>query len=244
MAHVHQDVCTGPEQELVPGRLRGYRWFNYNAKSSLKLGATRFSAHGLPWPIPWQAEMTARCYLDTSRHGWYPQRRCQAPNPDPRHFCGLWGYYRPDLMSRGIAGIDPRPSLGVIEVWGRILLGCRGFRAEKARIIAISYSFSPNSPALKQCEKAGIAVYLNDPHQLYADHPPDDVASLLGAVPTLSKREREHERHLEKFQDTIATILESQLEQIKSLEALGGFDEEVTELRQLVDNLHRIRKGR
>ena len=65
---------------------------------------------------------------------------------------------------------------GVVEASGLVLMGERGFRAERARIVAV---VSRNRRLTAACEQAGVAVYRRrrDPVR---DHPPEDLSALLG----------------------------------------------------------------
>jgi hypothetical protein len=68
---------------------------------------------------------------------------------------------------------------GAIEASGLILMGERGFRAERARITAV---VTRNRRVAAACTRAGIAVYRRR-RDLLRDHPPDDLAALLGDRP-------------------------------------------------------------
>jgi hypothetical protein len=68
---------------------------------------------------------------------------------------------------------------GAIEASGLILMGERGFRAERARITAV---VTRNRRVTAACTRAGIAVYRRR-RELLRDLPPDDPSSLLGERP-------------------------------------------------------------
>jgi hypothetical protein len=68
---------------------------------------------------------------------------------------------------------------GVIEASGLVLMGERGFRAERARIVAV---VSRNRRLAAACEQAGIAVYRRR-RDLVRDCPPEDLSALLGDPP-------------------------------------------------------------
>lgn len=59
--------------------------------------------------------------------------------PAPRHVvepwctCGLYSWRRPDRI-----GSRPDKITGVVEMWGRVLVGEHGFRAEYARVVALA----------------------------------------------------------------------------------------------------------
>jgi hypothetical protein len=60
-----------------------------------------------------------------------------------------------------------------------VLMGERGFRAERARVVAV---VTRNRRLCAACEAAGIAVYRNR-RSLLRDYPPEDVGTLLGERP-------------------------------------------------------------
>jgi hypothetical protein len=65
---------------------------------------------------------------------------------------------------------------GVVEASGLILMGERGFRAERARIVAV---VCRNRRVASACDEAGIAVYRRR-RELLRDYPPEDLTSLIG----------------------------------------------------------------
>jgi hypothetical protein len=168
-----RDDCTGPAVTVVPGRLRGYRWFSYNSRSPLGIGAVRLnqSREGLPW----SHTMKARCYPNKDSHRWYSRSNCQAPNPDEAHWCGLYGWYSPDRIDLVRDLNVERAVLGVVEAWGNVLMGDQGFRAEHVRILALA--FVPEARTIRICRQRGIAVYQED-DALIADWQPDNVGDL------------------------------------------------------------------
>ena len=178
-----QQACTGPEAQLVPGRLQGFRWFNFTSESPLGIGSIMSNGSGRI--VPWQREMTAKCY-NRNRMRWYPSRTCQAPNTARGHECGIYGYHTP-LHSTSVFGLRPtNAAFGVIEASGRILLGDIGFRAEKARLVAVACL--PNTKAESACRQAGIIVY-EKVRDMLGDWPSQDISSLV-AVRSLQEYQR------------------------------------------------------
>lgn len=106
----------GSESLLVPGALRVYRHWRLGTD-----GLLRAVSQGIEWPP--DKEFVARCL------GTRPQ-----PHSVPRQGCGcgVWAYYDPEEM--GNQGFI----FGAIEVTGRVLLGEKGVRAEKAKILALA----------------------------------------------------------------------------------------------------------
>jgi hypothetical protein len=64
---------------------------------------------------------------------------------------------------------------GVVEATGLVLMGDRGFRAARARIIAV---VTRNRRLAAACAAAGVTVYRRRRH-LLRDHPPEDLSGLL-----------------------------------------------------------------
>jgi hypothetical protein len=61
-------------------------------------------------------------------------RASQHKTPVPECTCGIYGWYTPEAALYEHTG----DVVGVIEVSGRVLLGTTGFRAERAKIVAIT----------------------------------------------------------------------------------------------------------
>ncbi len=63
-----------------------------------------------------------------------------------RDGCGFWAYWSlAELAGHGSSGSQGRPVLGIIEGYGRVLLGERGFRSQRAKIIALAPAFTVRS---------------------------------------------------------------------------------------------------
>ncbi len=113
--------------EMVAATLRGYRSWNFFAMSSTlpedleepKLRVGALSHHGY-WA---NSEITARCGSHTGHQA-----------PDTQCGCGLYGWYDPFWVAKMHVGT----TMGVVEFSGKILMGTKGFRAEKARVVAIA----------------------------------------------------------------------------------------------------------
>jgi len=116
------------------------------AGSVIGIRAWRGDGHQL-WPVavqgsaPWQpGENLSRCYVGQSM----PGDRCSNPfcqlcNPEQRHrfeascTCGFYAVFHPRHVPQGPA----YRVNGVIEGYGRVVLGPGGFRASKARVLAL-----------------------------------------------------------------------------------------------------------
>jgi hypothetical protein len=146
---------SGKEVPLVPGGLRGYREWTVTADG---LRAVNF---GYIWG---PGVNVARCMGRWITPG--PPMRHEAP--DAGCACGLYARY--ELVGCSLN------ATGVIEASGRVILGTRGFRAEKAKIVALCieddvYKHPPWDPSIQ--------VFDRIPDMLEA-FPPQDVSELIG----------------------------------------------------------------
>jgi hypothetical protein len=71
-------------------------------------------------------------------------RASQHKTPVPECTCGIYGWYTPEAALYEHTG----DVVGVVEVSGRVLLGTTGFRAERAKIIAIT--MNPRSATVEK----------------------------------------------------------------------------------------------
>jgi hypothetical protein len=146
------------QEALVPGTLRGYRTWR------LTLGGHLVST---AMESLWDDGVNeATCFSPLEHPGVaVPDARCQ---------CGFYGWYAPD-DSR----IVPSDVFGVIEASGRIILGTHGFRAERARPVAVvAMRGWVTRDALVQLHARGVEVYFSRTTLLRA-YPPDDVSGLV-----------------------------------------------------------------
>lgn len=178
------------EETLVPAALRGYR--SWNAQGGV-LASTGVSHR---WEEP---QAAARCLLGNVIGG-EPDCDCDlcvenqhlAPVRDCT--CGIYGWYDP-ADSRLVKG----DVFGVVEVTGRAVMASHGFRAEKARIVALAIEQPKRDPTLtlgsiwtdrqpasandlhtvaRWAKTQGIPVFSSRSALLDA-YPPQDVSSLV-----------------------------------------------------------------
>jgi hypothetical protein len=169
-------TCGGGDtgRALVPGSLRGYRtWRVLSRRAALPEGALPLGS--VTRPVVWPPTLEAQCtppdfeqnsgVASTAVAGSHrsPARRCD---------CGIYAWYDP----RDTAMLPARV-FGAVEATGLVLMGDRGFRAERARIRAV---VTRNRRLAAACEAAGIRVYRRR-GALLRDFPADDVAGLLSA---------------------------------------------------------------
>jgi hypothetical protein len=94
-----------------------------------------------------------------SEHGPAPSAKCS---------CGFYGRY--DIQGALYQGGDVT---GVIEVSGRVILGTKGVRAERARIVALA-----GAPLLTRFRYSGVKHFRN-PSLMVEEFPPPDMSALL-----------------------------------------------------------------
>jgi hypothetical protein len=167
--------CGGGDagRPLVVGTLRGYRtWGSLNRWAKVPSGSLPLTSVAQRHVV-WTPTLTARCIPPESfTLGSAPSVLAHDhPSPSAGCHCGIYAWYAPDDT-----GILSGHIFGVIQASGVILMGDRGFRAERARITAV---VTRNRRIAAACAEAGITVYRSR-RKLLADHPPEDLTSLLG----------------------------------------------------------------
>jgi hypothetical protein len=171
------DACGGGDGDagraLVPGSLRGYRTWGLAGRRAYVPAGTLPLTSVTRRRVVWTPTLTARCTPnDPATSGpWSLPVEGDHSAPHAGCRCGIYGWYTPTDTGMLRARV-----FGVIEASGVVLMGERGFRAEKARIVAV---VSRNRRVTAACERAGIAVYRRR-RDLLRDHPPEDLSALLG----------------------------------------------------------------
>ena len=148
---------SGKEVPLVPGTLRLYRRWLLRDQG---LRALNFDYY---WKDGWnEAECRAMDRVPTAyRTGIHRQ-----PTPHPDCTCGFYARYH-HTVPDGITS-------GVIEVSGRVILGTKGVRAERARIMANEWTndyIMAMYPSVK---------WFRNKEDMWAEYPPPDVSELIG----------------------------------------------------------------
>lgn len=188
---------TGSGTDLVNGTLRGYRCWRLvryiprevprSLPESVWGWRPEFVLAAVSWPVFWGgAEITeARC-------GWKNHTPCMCSDCRERYesihrvpmqgcTCGVYAWYTPDWARHE----HTSTVIGVIEAHGKILLGTSGFRAQRARIVAIAPMNRRNVQArnalrvMTSRRYSGVKV-APDPDALFREYPPD-----LGTVTNL-----------------------------------------------------------
>jgi hypothetical protein len=170
MSHI-SDVCGGGDagRPLVPGSLRGYRtWRPLDRRSQPRDGLLPLTSVSRR-RVVWGRTLAARCEPFDPADAAPSDDEHRAPHDGCT--CGIYGWYDPNDTGMVSARV-----FGVIEASGRVLMGERGFRAERATLAAV---VTRNRRVAAACEQAGIAVYRRRRHLLRA-YPPEDLSALLG----------------------------------------------------------------
>ena len=128
------------EEELVAGSLITVRYWQARTVEPRLVGR-----YGKPWTA---GENVATCYnrpgfdgLEYVHTEYGPKLVYVPPDgrvPDPDCGCGFWSYYARQVSPYSPYGYDPFGVVGVVESYGRVLMGSLGIRAERARILALS----------------------------------------------------------------------------------------------------------
>lgn len=126
----------GREPDLAIGSVTGVRWWNLRMPDGPD-GLPELSLAGMYASLAdlWEpGENTARC----ARWARWCSEGQEHQVPDEECGCGFWAYWdAPDAPNPHGFSV---PILGVIEGWGRTLIGDRGFRCARARIAALHFA--------------------------------------------------------------------------------------------------------
>ena len=168
------DACGGGDsgRALVPGSLRGYRtWRLLGRRAPVPEGALPLSS--VTRRVVWPPTLEARCTAPDVE--WQPAspRPCLSVShrsPSRGCDCGIYAWYAP-----GDTGTLYARVFGAVEASGLVLMGDRGFRAARARIIAV---VTRNRRLAAACAASGVTVYRRR-RDLLRDHPPEDLSGLL-----------------------------------------------------------------
>jgi hypothetical protein len=128
------DLLASPSAPDAITPILGYRLWEVRGEALCSLW---FSA------IPWapQQKLRAACY---EAQGPFPSAVLKRDRPlhaapDPRCRCGLYAASDPEDLPRRWSGTREVIVCGVVALWGRVLVGERGWRGEFARPLALSY---------------------------------------------------------------------------------------------------------
>lgn len=129
------------EYDFALGTIKGLRTWSADDQGRLR---------GVTYPVVWTpGENISRCMANDRDCGQPGCGFCaalaasaEAPrhNFDPECDCGFWAYDERNVKPHGDC------ITGVIEGYGRVTIGTKGFRCEKAKIVALSRADSDGDP--------------------------------------------------------------------------------------------------
>lgn len=151
----------GDEVPLVPGTLRVYRSWLPSVDGWLE---------AINFPYLWGPGVNQACCMGRKGTGNNITPASQVPARDCT--CGFYATYTPELTSLGING--------VIEVSGKVILGTRGVRAKRARIVAVAMNPVTMLRYTGFVEHYPDVTCFDTVCQLLEAFPPQDVSELIG----------------------------------------------------------------
>lgn len=176
------------EEILLPNTVLGYRQWNWKNNEVVSYADSKWT----------NGSLTSVCNRFISLDG----TRAVHSSPDMDCTCGIYAHYLP------LESYERNNNIfGVVEASGRILMGTRGFRAEKAKIVALAgYGdctqwFEPREKTrgiypdevVDFCTSIGVP-YFPTVRQMFYEFPQEDLQSL--GVPPLDdwKSSRDHDK--------------------------------------------------
>lgn len=190
------------EELLIPSTVLGYRQWSWKDKGLYSYG-------GSTWD---KGSLTSVCKRFISLEGQVEEHS----SPQIDCSCGIYAHYLPLESYEREGNI-----FGVIEASGRLLMGTKGFRAEKARIVALA-GFGPATrwfsnrektrgvypeEAVDFCTEIGVP-YFPTVRQMVYEFPQVDLTSL--GVPSLDEwkisRDSEKKQYEERDKEAKARL--------------------------------------
>ncbi|HEY6021586.1 MAG TPA: hypothetical protein VIY48_17485 [Candidatus Paceibacterota bacterium] len=119
---------------VFPGTLRGYRtWildpYGYEHSYLRAMGASGYG---------WEEGINEASCIYGTIDSFKKQDYVEHKTPNSSCSCGFYATHTPELAIDDPICWNPMTVFGVVEATGKILVGKSGFRAEKARIVALS----------------------------------------------------------------------------------------------------------
>lgn len=132
-----QKLCTGEARtpDLVE-EIFAYRLFGLD--SCGRLSALRFPQYWKPGENIATCMVESSISTDQSTSSYY---NCTVPTPNLDCTCGFYAFYdssAEDIHNNSTDWPDQMLVRGVIAAYGKVLVGTKGIRAEKARIVAVA----------------------------------------------------------------------------------------------------------
>jgi hypothetical protein len=162
---------TGVERALVPGTLRGFRQWRPGLDQSLR-------PVNIQEAPPWSRGINhAICSPKESLYTGAYARPHSAPHSPCQ--CGFYAHYDPEIsVPLNYYVNSPHTVHGIIEASGKVIMGTRGFRAEKAEIVALYGTFQGSHEGVYDISQRYQVPYFPDPGDALRMFPPQDVKEL------------------------------------------------------------------
>jgi hypothetical protein len=176
------EACGGGDagRPLVPGSLQGYRtWRPVSRYARVGDGLLPLTSVTRRHVL-WSRVLAADCISDDPAGAGLDPSESTHRAPQPGCKCGIYAWYAPHDTAMLTARV-----FGVVRASGLVLMGDRGFRAERMEITAI---VTRKRHVAEACARQGIAVYRRR-RDLLRDHPPEDPTSLIGERPAPAEKD-------------------------------------------------------
>lgn len=202
---------SGHEVPLVPGTLRGYRSWTIDSNGFL---------HPInPWPnSAWTNGINESvCHGD---HGRSDMDRCGS-SPGKNCTCGFYATHIPFYATH--IPLPWRGSvIGVIEASGRVIIGTQGFRAQKARIVAVvdpvaQHRWTAHGRAMLLDNYPDVD-WFQDPERMWEKYPPQDLSEIVD----LQAMKEEEDRKMQELRKYYERLTVFQIPMSEVLRALQG----------------------
>ena len=201
---------SGHEVPLVPGTLRGYRsWIT--------------DMEGVLYPInAWPNSAWTAGINESVCHGncGIPARGHCGSSPGTTCTCGFYATHIPLPRCGSV--------VGVIEASGRVIIGTKGFRAQKARIVA-AYTVKLDSRMLDNYRDV---QWFQDPERMWEKYPPQDLSEI---VDLKAMQEEESRKRIEAWNEAIRAQYHQSMTYEAMLRQMKEFEKQAT-IGKLVGN--------
>lgn len=169
------------DPQLYPGTLRGYRAWG-------TVGTPRLGLQALAFGTVWTPGVNeAICQMYRGRNAMYDRFQPEEhQSPMLGCTCGFYATYDQSFPNSVLKRptylfVDPSPQ-GSIKASGRIILGTKGFRAEKVELEALVRFPTGGMPYGQLAEVYNVPLY-ETWKELLVDFPPVNVEALIGPIP-------------------------------------------------------------
>lgn len=167
------------EETLITGRIRGYRaWSDHVDKNGVIFSlqsiffSLLFNDGEINSACEWAINQTKIATCLSKLHLGCDHYRHKSTAPEAECSCGLYACHTPSILSEFH---ESREIIGVIEAWGKVIVGPKGFRAQYARILGLSSKLTTVRDGLKRHAK-GTPVLPSD--ELFEMFPPQSIEGM------------------------------------------------------------------